>query len=142
MVRSIIFALFAFMILAPMAQAGEDEEALLAADRAAHRALVARKGDGWGEFSLPEVVTGFGVGRDQSVAGMNKFLATPGNALDWKPIYAHNFGDVGVTSGSYVAASVDSDGKPHRTTGHYVTLWRRTEQGWKFVWDGDAKNHS
>ena len=133
--------ILAFLLLMPVfgeaAPYSPDEQELIATESRFYAASVAKHGDGWGAFAAENAVTSFATGRDKIAEAMNKFYQN--SALEWHATYAHVIENVGVTSGPYVLHGKTADGKPTTRTGHYVTLWRRMPDGWKFVWDGDAK---
>lgn len=138
MIRRLLPLLF-LLLLSLQARADSRspaEQQLIETERRFYEASVARKGDGWGEFAAEDAVTSFATGRAKIVEGMNHFYETA--TLEWHATYAHIFGKVGVTSGPYVIHSKSADGTPITRTGHYVTLWRQTDKGWKIAWDGDA----
>jgi ketosteroid isomerase-like protein len=114
-----------------------EEKELILTEQRFYEASVARKGDGWGEFAAEDAVTSSVTGRAKIIEAMNHFYES--STLDWHATYAHIFENVGVTSGPYVLHGKKADGTPVTLEGHYVTVWRRTAAGWKFVWDGDAK---
>jgi len=65
-------------------------------------------------------------------------LDEPGTALRWSPTRADiaASGDLGWTTGRYVATSTAPDGTVTRGEGHYVSIWRRQPDGaWKVVMD-------
>ncbi|MCB1183915.1 prolyl oligopeptidase family serine peptidase [bacterium] len=117
------------------------EAALLDADRrfaadvaaaaAADRATVWA---GWFAADGRQVVPGAVVsGRDAIVALMAPVFGAPGSGLAWAPdrAVAAGGGDLGWTSGRYVATHAGPDG-PVRSEGRYVTVWRRQPDGtWK-----------
>jgi ketosteroid isomerase-like protein len=146
MLKRAFYSLFAalFLFSAGLGHAAESyaakEKELIETERSFYQASLAKKGDGWGEFAADDAVTGFATGKAKIVEAMNGFYAQPGASLDWHATYAHVFGDVGVTSGPYVMRDQGKDGKPTQRTGRYVTVWRHGPDGWKYVWDGDAKN--
>jgi ketosteroid isomerase-like protein len=117
-------------------RSSEDQQ-LIATESSFYEASVARKGDGWGDFAAEDAVTSAAIGRAKIVEAMNRFYEN--STLEWHATYAHVFENVGVTSGPYVLHGKKADGTPTTLEGHYVTVWRHTAAGWKFVWDGDAK---
>ncbi len=56
--------------------------------------------------------------------------------LDWLPDRAQmsSAGDLGFASGPWVFAPGDAAGR--RSEGRYVTVWRRTADGWRVLFDG------
>lgn len=62
----------------------------------------------------------------------------PGQRLDWTPIEgdASPDGALGFTRGTWIATGTSKDGKPYRSTGYYVTEWKKqTDGAYKFVLD-------
>ncbi len=142
MIKALQLSCLALMALALAFQARaetptSEERELIATEQRFYEASVARKGDGWGEFAAEEAVTSSVTGRAKIIEAMNHFYES--STLDWHATYAHVFETIGVTSGPYVLHGKKADGTPVTLEGHYVTVWRRTASGWKFVWDGDAK---
>ena len=117
-----------------------DEKAIAQTDNDFYSATVARGGAAWGEFAddtarLPDMKS-----KAEIVATFTKIYAAPGYKLIWHPIYAHVFGDVGITSGSYESHITGKTGEDIAKTGTYVTVWNRQKDGsWRFVWDGGTQ---
>ena len=63
-------------------------------------------------------------------------LVDSGNRLEWQPVAAEvaGSGDFGFTRGTYTLRSTDPE-NPVASSGFYVTVWRKTEDGWKFILD-------
>ena len=61
--------------------------------------------------------------------------------LTWYPEYAQMgpSGDMGYTWGHYDGASKDHNGNPVKTSGRYMTIWKKTPDGkWKVALDASA----
>lgn len=110
---------------------------LLEADRAFAAATAARGVDGWvawfaedGAMYQPDTV----IHGPQAIrTEMASLLNVPGNQLQWEPLeaVAGAAGDFGYTSGKF-AVVVEGD---TTVTGTYLTVWRRTPEGWRVVGD-------
>ena len=86
---------------------------------------VIREGDG--EIRGRAQVGASAVGLDQ-----------PGVSLQWEPVRAEiaSSGDLGWTTGTFVSEAPGPDGRPVRTEGRYVSIWRLEPDGsWKVVMD-------
>ena len=73
-------------------------------------------------------------GRFQACDAMR---ASVGLVLDWKPldaIVAGN-GDFGFSWGTYVASADDHGNLKETARGKYVSIWTKTDDGWRFVAD-------
>jgi len=59
--------------------------------------------------------------------------------LVWKPLYADisNAGDLGYTTGPWTFTAGDP---PRKLNGDYVTVWKRSELGWKVIIDGGVSH--
>ena len=114
-----------------------DERAAAAADDAFHTASLTRKGQAWKAFAAEDAVLEGVRGKDEIGALYDKIYARPGYRLDWHPAYAKVMGDIAVTSGHYEQHVRSAAGEDKRSTGTYVTVWKRQKDGgWRFVWDG------
>ncbi len=74
------------------------------------------------------------------VDGRKAYEASPNvpAMLVWKPLYADvsRGGDLGYTTGPWTFTGPDSN-KVH---GHYVTVWKKGEKGWKVLIDGGVSH--
>lgn len=59
------------------------------------------------------------------------------NILSWAPGHAEVSGDgtLAYTDGHWLFEGADRKGGRLHLTGHYVTVWRKTGGGWKFISD-------
>ena len=116
---------------------------LMEADRTFARETAERGVEGWvawfaedGAMYLPggEPVRGAEAIREV----MATFLDAPGNSLRWEPSEARpgTGGDMGYTVGRYESQREGADGEVSRSTGTYLTVWSRQDDGsWKVVAD-------
>lgn len=78
-------------------------------------------------------------GRDAAVAATMR--CGTACSLTWEPQAAAANGALGYTWGTYVFTQTSGDGSEQRSTGIYVTVWRRDERGdWKAVLDSRARD--
>jgi ketosteroid isomerase-like protein len=124
-----------------VAMASSPEEEIMKADRDFNKATQAKRAEGWlGYFALddaaiPDPPT---AGRQAITDRYTKLFANPDFTLTWDPIKAEVFpsGNVGYTTGKYVARFKNKDGKQMESKGRYITVWRKQEDGsWKIVTD-------
>lgn len=81
------------------------------------------------------------VGRDAIREAFSS--AGPDDRLTWQPeqAQASASGDFGYTWGRWVFESADAEGRPTRSHGKYLTVWRRQPDGsWKYVLDTGNSN--
>jgi len=58
--------------------------------------------------------------------------------LAWTPdfIDVAQSGELAYTYGHYIYTYTDANGKPQKSKGVFLTIWKREKNGeWKFVWD-------
>ncbi len=121
---------------------------LMAADRAFAAATAARGLDGWMSFIAPDAVR---MGRMQNpVRGTDAIRASdaaifadPAVRLTWEPVDAGAFdAGHGWTIGRSQVHRRAADGSDQvASTGHYVTIWRRAQDGrWLVVLDTGAQD--
>ena len=123
--------------------AGPDPETaraeLLAADRAFAQATAENGIEGWlAWFADDGAMTLAGVelrGHAAIREAMTPLLSDPASRLVWDPVSAEASPDatLGYTTGRYRVVRVPGDSVLSRGT--YVTVWRRTPDGWKVVMD-------
>lgn len=120
------------------------EEAIMQADRDFNKATQEKRAEGWlgyfalDEAAIPDPPT---VGRQAITERYQKLFANPDFTLTWTPEKGEVFpaGTVGYTTGKYVARFKSKEGKQMESRGHYLTLWRKQEDGsWKIVGDSGA----
>ncbi|HNY01272.1 MAG TPA: DUF4440 domain-containing protein [Bacteroidales bacterium] len=82
-------------------------------------------------------------GRDSLIFGKAGILnyyamnAKPGVSLSWTPDFVGLSGDfsMGYTYGRYVYSRYDSTGKKTEHQGIFHTVWKKQQEGWRYVWD-------
>ncbi|MEI9930761.1 MAG: nuclear transport factor 2 family protein [Rhizomicrobium sp.] len=141
-----ILVLAAFALLPTFACAGPKDD-LIATDKA-FSALSVAKGSNTAFLAyMADDVRIFGTGNESPIHGKAeaaKRFQTSGNGdpklnvLSWVPDYAEVSGDgsLGYSDGHWLfEAAPDAKGQRLHLTGHYVTVWRKTGSGWKFISD-------
>ena len=130
-------------LIAATARAGDEagRAALLKADRDFAAAAQVRGVEAWVENWAPNGVhpdgPGVAVGKDGIRKQMGPQYATSGFKLEWTVSRAEisKGGNVGTTWGRYKATRL-KDGKTVVSTGDYVTVWEKQDDGsWKVVYD-------
>lgn len=63
--------------------------------------------------------------------------ANPLASLEWTPdfVSVSDCGTMGYTYGKYVYSVRDSAGNIRKSGGIFHTVWKKTPEGWKYVWD-------
>lgn len=63
--------------------------------------------------------------------------SNPAARLSWTPDYIHvsGCGTLAYTYGKYIYSVRDSSGTNNERTGVFHTVWRKHDNGWKYVWD-------
>lgn len=117
---------------------------LLKADRDFFAAVKARKLEGWMEFMSEETT----LLRDKPYSGLQAIRANvagdftdPTFSLTWDPESAVllESGQMGYTSGHYVASGTNPDKKPYKSGGQYITVWKKQKDGsWKVLFDAGS----
>jgi ketosteroid isomerase-like protein len=140
--QRILWALAVFvLLLAASAAAATPEDQIMQADRDFNKATQERRAEGWlsyislDEAAIPDPPT---AGKQAIIDRYQKQFANTDFKLTWDPIKAEVFpgGNVGYTTGKYVARFKSKDGKNMESTGRYITVWRKQEDGsWKIVTD-------
>lgn len=119
------------------------KEELMATDRAFSDATAERGAEGWVSFfgrqgSMISQGIGETRGAEAILRLMQPVFADSGYSLTWEPIRAEvsSAGDLGYTVGRYTSVHRGEEGGEVRTTGLYVSVWRRQEDGsWKVEMD-------
>ncbi len=126
------------------AQAKADAEPVLQADRDFNRATQAKHLEGWMEYMADNIVLGHGAQPAFGKEAVRKemaYLNEADTSMTWEPTYGEVFpaGTVGFTTGKWMLKGKDKDGSEATFTGHYLTVWKKQQDGnWKVVWDGGA----
>lgn len=125
----------------PMIDTEKLKQELMDTDRA-FSALSVEKGmrEAFGAYMADDVVIYRGgvapiEGRETALP---LYPDNPEIVLQWEPWKAEvaASGELGYTLGSYTLTGVGADGAEQRSTGSYVSIWRRSPDGdWKFVFD-------
>jgi ketosteroid isomerase-like protein len=118
-----------------------EQQALLEADRRFDRETAEQGVDGWVSWFAPNgsMVNGDQpplVGHETIRAAMTPALA--GAELRWHPDRAEVVvpGAIVVTTGTYVSRRKTAGGEEQRSTGRYVSVWKKQEDGtWKVLLD-------
>ncbi len=137
----------AMAMLSPvLAHAGAKED-ILAADKAFSELSVAKGSNAAFLAFMADDARIFGTGNEQPIYGKAvaaKRFQTSGNGdpksniLSWAPDHADVSGDgtLGYSDGHWLfEGAPDAKGNKLHLTGHYVTVWRKTDGGWKFIAD-------
>jgi ketosteroid isomerase-like protein len=116
---------------------------LLEADVAFGEAVANQGAVGWVSFFAPDgsmISQGVGEihGHVEIQGAMEEAFADPTYQLTWEPLRAEvsRSGDLGYTVGRYTSSRVGNLGQSIRSSGMYVTIWRRQADGsWKVEMD-------
>lgn len=121
---------------APTPAPAPDPTTLMEADRAFARATAEGGGEGWADAFHPDGLQFLPSGRvlhgqDEIRSAMVGAFADPSSRLEWIPLEARvAAGDLGYTHGRYRVVRVEADGAlTVESTGRYLTVWRRGEDG-------------
>ncbi len=138
--RSVLVAGMCVWMCAMAFAAGPEAE-IMQTDRDFNRATQAKRAEGWllyfalDEAAIPDPPT---AGRQAITERYQKMFADPDFSLTWEPAKAEVFpsGKLGHTVGTYVAKFKNKEGKTMESHGHYITIWRKQEDGsWKIISD-------
>ena len=126
---------FAIFFLAACAHASGGERELLRADATFAGDVAARGVDAWvAAFAADGVMLPAGGPMLKGAPALREAMAELGTGLKlrWAPLLARvsDDGTLGYTIGSYTAESARGVSK-----GKYLTVWRRTPDGWRIVAD-------
>lgn len=132
-------------MLPALAQAGPKEE-VLATDKTFSELSVTKGSNAAFLAYMADDARIFGTGNEPPIHGKPeavKRFKTSGNGdpkvnvLSWVPDHAEASGDgtLAYTDGHWLFEGVDGKGGHLHLTGHYVTVWRKTAGGWKFISD-------
>ncbi len=144
--RRVLLTAVMAILLPVLAYAGTNED-ILATDNAFSALSVAKGSNAAFLTYMADDVRIFGTGNEPPIYGKaaaTKRFQTSGNGdpklnvLSWIPDHADVSGDgtLGYSDGHWLfEGAPDAKGNKLRLTGHYVTVWRKTEGGWKFIAD-------
>lgn len=116
---------------------------LMEADVAFNQAVANEGAAGWVSFFSPDgamISQGAGESRGHAAiqGAMEEAFSDPTYQLTWEPLRAEvsRAGDLGYTVGRYTSSRVGSLGQSIRSSGMYVSIWRRQADGsWKVEMD-------
>jgi len=77
-------------------------------------------------------------GRDEIVQAWRVFLDPGGPSIRWRPavVEVHPDGTLALSRGPYRVSSSDEDGESAERWGHFISTWRRGDDGrWRVVFD-------
>jgi ketosteroid isomerase-like protein len=129
------------LLLSMAAFAATPEDEIMKADRDFNKATQEKRAEGWlSYFSLDDaaLIDPPTIGRQAITDRYQKLFSNPDFTLTWEPVKAEVFpaGNIGYTTGKYVARFKNKEGKKMQSKGHYITLWRKQDDGsWKIVAD-------
>lgn len=118
-----------------------ERQGLMEADRAFARATASRGVEGWTSFFAEDGVmfrAGHPVTGHSVIRQLMAALDDSTFQLNWEPndAYLSAAADLGYTVGRYEARRTAADGSVSASTGSYVTIWRRADDGsWEVVLD-------
>lgn len=123
------------LVLAACAHASGGERDLLRADAAFNDDVASRGVDGWVAAFAPDgVMLPPGGPMLRGAPAMREAMSALGTTLKlrWAPVLARvsDDGTLGYTIGNYTAETPRG-----LTKGKYLTVWRRTDEGWRVVAD-------
>jgi ketosteroid isomerase-like protein len=132
------------LIAVALVQPADAKAEMMAADKAFAKVTAEKGLDGWMSFMADDVAKTPKFG-EKIVTGKEavrkvdaKIFADQKARLVWEPVDAHAFegGTTGLTTGRYKVVATTDDGKTEaRSTGAYVTWWRKGKDGWKVIYD-------
>jgi uncharacterized protein (TIGR02246 family) len=121
----------------------KERAAVRAADRAFANAVALRDRELFASFIAEDATFlggGLTQGRDAIVVDWGIFFATGGRGtITWEPhtVEVAASGDLAYTLGDFEVRSIGPDGQRHKSTGTYVSIWRKRADGsWEVVVDG------
>jgi uncharacterized protein (TIGR02246 family) len=121
----------------------QERAAVKAADRAFAKAVALRDRELFASFIAEDATFlggGLTQGRDAIVVDWGIFFAAGGSAtITWEPhtVEMAASGDLAYTLGDFEVQSTGPDGQRHKSTGTYVSIWRKGADGsWQVVVDG------
>jgi len=134
-----------FVLCAGALFAATPEEAIMHADREFNQkfnaADTAARADAWMSYFADNSAvptTPPLAGKPALSEHYQKVFSNPDLSLSWEPIRGEVFpgGEMGYTTGKYVARFKDKDGNKMEQTGRYITVWKKqTDGSWKIVTD-------
>lgn len=125
----------------PAPDLAAERQALRGADSLFAVATAARGADGWADFfeaSGVQFTQSYRIdGREAIRAFMAPVLGPGQPRLEWRPSEAHvaGSGDLGYTLGRWRLVGTAEGVDTLLGEGHYVTIWRKTADGWRVAVD-------
>lgn len=76
-------------------------------------------------------------GKEAVMAAWAPFFQQDGPELRWEPteVEVLSSGDLGITKGPYTLEAKQEDGTTVSSQGTFTSVWKRTPEGWKIVFD-------
>jgi ketosteroid isomerase-like protein len=117
------------------------EDVIMQADRDFNKATQEKRAAGWNSFFAENAALPLEkplAGKQAISEFYEKQFANPDFTLTWDPIKGEVFPgeSVGYTTGKYVARFKNKAGQMMESTGRYITVWNKQEDGsWKVVAD-------
>ena len=145
LVAGLVFTitLIAVPAWAESAEVEKDRAAVRAADKAFANAVALGDRELFASFIAEDATFlggGLTQGRDAIVVDWGIFFAAGVRAtITWEPhtVEVAASGDLAYTLGDFEVQSIGPDGQPHKSTGTYVSIWRKQAGGsWQVVVDG------
>lgn len=123
------------------AQPEDLRHAVICAETGFSRSAEAKDEDAFVSFIDPDarfITGGVARGRQEIAASWAGFLSPEGPTIRWRPAIVEVSGDgaLALSRGPYRITSVDEDGRIGYSWGHFISTWRRNEQGtWQVIFD-------
>jgi len=121
----------------------KERAAVRAADKAFANAVALRDRELFASFIAEDATFlggGLTQGRDAIVVDWGIFFVAGGQGtITWEPhtVEVAASGDLAYTLGDFEVRSIGPDGQRHKSTGTYVSIWRKGADGsWRVVVDG------
>ena len=141
-----IFVTAAAIAMLPVLAHADAKEDVLATDKAFSELSVAKGSNSAFLAYMADDTRIFGTGNEPPIYGKaeaEKRFKTSGNGdpkvnvLSWTPDHAEVSGDgtLAYSDGHWLFDGDNGKGGRLKLTGHYVTVWRKTGGGWKFISD-------
>jgi len=135
-----------FVLLPYYSFAATPEDQIMQADRDFNKATQAKRAEGWNSYfaenaaipSTPPLAGKQAIGEHY-----RQVFANADFTLAWDPDKAEVFpgGQMGYTTGKYLARFKDKEGNIMEQSGHYITVWKKQQGGsWKIVADTGSED--
>ncbi len=138
--RSILIAALTLLLLAAPLAAEEAADSLRAAELAFAASVADRDPEAFASFLDEDAVfVSGGVlrGKEAILQGWSIFFAEGGPELTWRPEVVEVRPDgLGLSRGPYTLTVTAADGSETSSSGQFMSIWRRQEDGgWKILFD-------